>query len=230
MSRKRTTAKSSPKPPVRKAAPGNNNMLLISGLIVIVVIAGVAWATSRPKVVANASGAASNAGAPAAAVPADEQKYIGRFLPAGYQEPTVPPVTYTAVTNMTDVTAQTKGAQLTVSLADVTAAKIVYFEYAKAGSDPVPMIAYVKPSGKLFVGVSYCIPCKGKKDLVDADGTLTCASCGTKRDLETGVGISGTCRLYPLDEIASQVVGGKIVIEKSALDKWTPQPLDRPVG
>jgi len=131
---------------------------------------------------------------------------------------------------MTDVTAESKGTKVTVPLADIQKNKIVYFEYAKAGGEAIPMVAYIKPSGKLFVGVSFCIPCKGKKQFVDADGTLTCASCGTKRDLETGVGISGACKLYPLDEIASTIAGDKLVIEKSALDKWTPQPTDRPVG
>ena len=45
-----------------------------------------------------------------------------------------------------------------------------------------------------------------------------------------GVGISGACKLYPLDELPAKVVGDKIVIEKSVLDGWTVQPVDRPVG
>lgn len=92
------------------------------------------------------------------------------------------------------------------------------------------MIAYAKPSGKLFVGMSYCPPCKGKGQRIEADGILTCETCGTKRNLETQVGISGNCKLYPLDEVPSKIVGDKIVVEKGVVEQWTPQPLDRPVG
>ena len=49
-------------------------------------------------------------------------------------------------------------------------------------------------------------------------------------DPETGIGISGACKLYPLDELPVTVSGGKIVVEKALLDTWTAQPKDRPVG
>ena len=115
-------------------------------------------------------------------------------------------------------------------LAKVVADKLVYFEYTKPAGMTIPLMAYVKPSGSLFVGVSFCPPCRGKKQYIDADGTLTCASCGTKRDPQTGIGISGACRLYPLDEIPSKIAGKRLIIAKSALDQWSPQPLDRKVG
>lgn len=226
MSKKKSTHKGAGRPTAKPvAAPKRTKTFLIVGLIVAAfVIAGVAANATRQKGATPAGSTASTS------APAEEQKYIGRLLPANYQAPVVQPVTYSGTTQMTDVVADASGAQVTVPVADISTNKIVYFEYAKAGGEAVPMIAYVKPSGKLFVGVSYCIPCKGKRQFVDADGTLTCSSCGTKRDLETGVGISGACKLYPLDEVASKIVGDKLVIEKSELDKWTPQPLDRKVG
>ena len=131
---------------------------------------------------------------------------------------------------MTELAATQTDAQITIPAAKLLESKIVYFEYAKAGSKPIPMIAYVKPSGKAFVGVSYCPPCEGERQSIAADLTLTCASCGTKRNVETGVGISGACKLYPLDELPSKLAGGNIVIDKSALDSWTPQPKDRQIG
>jgi nitrite reductase/ring-hydroxylating ferredoxin subunit len=152
-------------------------------------------------------------------------------LPAGFTETAVASAsTYSSTIKMTDVNAAQGSKQLSVSLKDVVSNKIVYFEYQKPGSDPIPMIAYVKPSGKLFVGVSYCIPCKGTRQRIDADGILTCESCGTKRDLETGAGLSGACRLYPLDEVPATVSGGKIVVQDAVLQAWTAQPQDRPVG
>lgn len=163
--------------------------------------------------------------------PADEQKYIGRLLPADHQEPVVAAAAkYTTTVKMTTLTAAQEETQIVVPVADVVADKIVYFEYQKSADEVIPLLAYVKPSGKLFVGVSYCPPCEGEGQRLEADGTLTCESCGTKRDLESGVGLSGACKLYPIDELATTVAGGNIVLDKSALDGWTAQPLDRKVG
>jgi nitrite reductase/ring-hydroxylating ferredoxin subunit len=112
----------------------------------------------------------------------------------------------------------------------VSANKIVSFEYAKSDAEKIPMVAYIRPSGKLFVGVSYCVPCKGTGQDIGSDGTLTCQTCGTKRDLESGVGISGACKLYPLDELPVKVQGDRVVVDKPALDNWTVQPTDRQIG
>jgi nitrite reductase/ring-hydroxylating ferredoxin subunit len=194
--------------------------------VIVIVSSGSSGATATTS-----TADASNASAAGGAVPADEQKYIGRLLPATFTEPSVAPASaYSSAIKQTDVTPTQDKKQLTLALSDVVSNKIVYFEYKKAGGDPIAMIAYVKPSGKLFVGVGYCIPCKGTRQRIESDGTLTCEACGTKRDLETGVGISGTCRLYPLDEVPAKVIGGKIVVQSSVLEKWTAQPLDRKVG
>lgn len=185
-------------------------------------------ASSTPAPAGNAAGA----GAPSAPVASpEEQKYIGRLLPAGYKEPSVGAAAqYTSPLQMSNLSATQDAKQISVLASEVVSKKLVFFEYKKAGSKPVPMVAYVKPSGALFVGVSYCRPCESTGQRIDADGTLTCVSCGTKRDLETGVGISGACKLYPLDELPVTVTDGKIIVDTSVLDAWTPQPLDRQVG
>jgi hypothetical protein len=84
--------------------------------------------------------------------------------------------------------------------------------------------------GELFVGVSYCPPCEGEGQRIESDGTLTCEACGTKRNLETNEGISGACRLYPLDEVPSAVSGDLITLDTTVLETWIAQPLDRPIG
>jgi nitrite reductase/ring-hydroxylating ferredoxin subunit len=231
-SRKRNVSSKRPQPPKKK---GIGAVTWIAGavalLAVVAIIAIVAGGGSKGAAAAGSTSTASATASSAGSVPADEQKYIGRLLPAGFTEAAVASAsTYSSTYSSTDVTATQDKKQISVSVSDVVAKKIVYFEYKKAGSDPIPMVAYVKPSGKLFVGVGYCIPCKGTRQRIDADGTLTCESCGTKRDLETGVGISGTCRLYPLDEVPAKVSGGKIVVQDSVLDGWTAQPEDRPIG
>jgi Membrane iron-sulfur containing protein FtrD-like len=208
-----------------KAAPAKktngNRSLLIAGAVAVVVVAGI-WAIS-------ASGAKSSGGA--GAVPAEEQKYIGRLLPASYVEPKVAdPQVYATTVRMTSLTGAASGAGISIPADQLVADKIVYFEYQKPGADAIPLVAYIKPSGKLFVGVSYCPPCKGKGQRIEAGGTLVCETCGTVRTLESGVGVSGACRLYPLDELPASLSNGKITVETAAIDKWTPQPLDRPTG
>ena len=195
-------------------------------------IAGVATiAAVIVIVVLMSGGSGGGSGKGASNAPADEAKYIGRLLPAGYAEPKpLKRAIYTSTIKQTDVTATDAGAQISVPVSEVTDKKIVSFAYNKPNSDPIPMLAYVKPSGKIFVGVNYCIPCKGQGQRIEPDQTLTCETCGTKRNLETQIGVSGACKLYPLDEIPSKIVGGNLVIDKAAMDSWTPQPLDRPVG
>lgn len=162
------------------------------------------------------------------AIPPEEAKYMGRLLPAGYEEPNVGGVG-AGDAIMAPVTPTDAGDAVTVLVADVKASKIVSFDYQKESGETIPLLAYVKPSGKLFVGVNYCPPCKGLGQNLQG-GTLTCQTCGTKREPESGVGISGACKLYPVDELPAKVDGDKVVIEKAAIDKWTPQPLDRPTN
>jgi hypothetical protein len=207
------------KTPVKPAPKKNTTMWLVLGAVALVV-----------AVVGIMSVAGGSKGGVASA-PAEEQKYIGRLLPKGYEEAKVADFApYAQTVSISPVTATDAGTGISVALADVTSKKDVSFEYTRADGTPLPLLAYVKPSGKLFVGVNYCAPCQGKGQELNADGTLTCTTCGTKRNPETQVGISGGCRLYPLDELPATVAGGKIVIDKSVLDKWTAQPLDRKSG
>jgi hypothetical protein len=197
--------------------------LWIAAVAVVVVLGGI-WAVTN-------SGAKSTTTAGGAAVPAEEQKYLGRLLPANYQEPKVADVqAYATTVKMTNVTGTQTDAGISIPADQLVASKIVYFEYKKPGAEAVPMLAYVKPSGRLFVGVSYCPPCKGKGQRIEAGGTLVCESCGTVRNLETGVGVSGACRLYPLDELPASLSNGKVTVTAAAISAWTPQPLDRPTG
>jgi len=223
-------------PPAKKKGVGSATWIAAAvAVVALVAVVFIVGSGGSKGTVAAAGPVSAGASAPQAAapgaIPAEEAKYIGRLLPATYVEPAVAGAqTYSTGVVMTDVTAKQDVKQTTLAVADVVAGKIVYFEYQKPGAEPISMMAYVKPSGKLFVGVSYCIPCKGKRHDISPDGTLRCQACGTKRDLETGVGVSGGCRLYPLDEIPAAVAGGRIVIDNSVLNGWTAQPLDRQSG
>lgn len=214
--KKHTPAPKNPEPPAKTAGSKNGLIVGVVAIAAFVVIA---------LVVMNGSGGAGSGGA------TGQQAYIGRLLPADYVAPTVAdPAPYSTAVSMTNITAAQDDTGFSVSLDDVVAKKIVRFDYARPDGQVVPMLAYVKPLGGLFVGVSYCPPCQGEGQRIEVDGSLTCESCGTKRNLETNEGISGACKLYPVDEIPASVEGDRIVIDSGVLDTWTSQPLDRPVG
>lgn len=229
--RKQTQKETRVQPPTKKGVSPATWIAVAAALVAvtafIILASGGANGAATGAAATSTAGAATTAGS----VSPEEQKYIGRLLPASYAEPSVSDAAaYSTTLQMADVAVTQGKAQTSIPLADVVSSKIVFFQYQKPGGEQVPMIAYVKPSGKLFVGVSFCIPCKSTGQSIEGDGTLRCKACGTKRDAETGVGVSGACRLYPLDELPVKVTGGKIVIENAAIEQWTPQPLDRKVG
>lgn len=197
-----------------KKAPGKGMWIAIG--VIAVVVAGV-FALNG-----------ANGGGGGSAIPPEEAKYMGRLLPDGYEEPNIGGVG-AGDAQQTPIQTTDTGTALTFAVADVKANKIVSFQYAKEGAEPLPLLAYVKPSGKLFVGVDYCPPCSGVGQSLQG-GTLLCDTCGTKREPESGVGISGACKLYPVDELPVTVEGDTITLEKTALDGYTPQPLDRPTS
>jgi len=162
----------------------------------------------------------------------EEAKYIGRYLSEGYKPVKLTePIKYDQRIDMTDIAPEVKDGNITFSAGDVIKNRIVYFEYMRpSDNEIISMMAYIKPNGELFTGVSYCPPCQAKRHYFDTDGTLTCGSCATKRDPITEAGLSGACRLYPFDEMPHKMVGDNIQISEADMAKWTVQPLDRPVG
>lgn len=161
---------------------------------------------------------------------------FGRFLPASYQEQSISsPVDYSQqqAVPMTDVKNNVANGNLEISLSDVKQNKFVLTAYEKkqwtsnAGTTGLPIMAYIKPSGKLFVAISFCPPCQGIRHTITPDGTLTCATCGTKRDLETLQGISGACALYPPDELPVKIQGDKVLISEQVLNDWSPQQINQ---
>lgn len=214
---KKASAAKTPPPPPKKS--GVNRAWIVAAIAIVGVGILIALADS------------GDGGKQGATPSAEEQRYIGRLLPAGYEEPQVAERTlYTSTVQMTDVAATQDTATVSVPLSDVVENKIVKFDYSRADGQTLPMIAYIRPSGRLFVGVSFCPPCEGEGQRIEADGTLTCEACGTKRNLETDAGLSGPCKLYPLDEVPAAVDGDRILVDATVLDTWTAQPLDRPIG
>lgn len=201
-----------------KTKKSPTTLYLIIAVVAVAVIGGTLFMQSK-------------SGTQAVQADPQEAKYIGRYLPQGFEPVKLTePIKYDQ-REMTPVQTEIKDGKILLNAGDVIANKIVYFEYTRpADNQVISMMAYIKPSGKLFTGVSFCPPCQGKYHHFEADGTLTCNQCGTKRDPETQVGLSGACKLYPADELAHKQVGDKIEIAEADLTNWTAQPLDRPVG
>jgi len=232
--KKHTHPKKSTQPAKAPAPKAANTQAWVLGAIVVIgvmVAAVVAGGRSNQPAQPNQAGQTGQTSLEVPnPVPADEAAYLGRFLPAGYTAPAVTgATTYSSVAKMSPTEATTDDKGVTISASDVVSKKIVSFEIQKDGK-PLSMIAYVRPSGKVFVGVSLCPPCQGRGQRIESDGTLTCESCGTKRDLESDVGISGPCKLFPLDELPVTLEGDTIAIPQAAIDGWTEQPIDRQVG
>jgi len=159
---------------------------------------------------------------------------FGRFLPASYQEQSISnPVDYSQqqAVPMTDVKNSVADGSVEISLNDIKQNKFIFTAYEKkqvnfnGGTTGLPIMAYIKPSGKLFVAISFCPPCQGIRHTITPDGTLSCNTCGTKRDLETQKGISGACALYPPDELPVKIQGDKVLISEKVLNDWSPQQI-----
>ena len=83
------------------------------------------------------------------------------------------------------------------------------------------MMAYITPSGRLFVGSSLCEPCRGKTFSL-AGETIVCDTCKTTYNIENHEFISGAkiCSTYPPVNMKPEIIDGKIVIQKEEVLKW----------
>lgn len=122
---------------------------------------------------------------------------------------------------MTDIKATVAGNQISVPIDAVKKDKFVYFEYT-GGAKPVPLLAYVGPSGKIIAAVSMCEPCKSTRFHIEGD-ELVCNTCGTRWELETHEGISGGCPEYPPDILTAKTEGGNLVIPVDSVANWKPR-------
>lgn len=209
----------------------SNLPAIIVGVVVAVVVIGV----GAFAMFSGGNGSGTGTGQQGGGV--DINKYLTRFLPSSYQEPSISSAVDYAQQpsiDMADVQNNVANGFMEISLSDIKNKKLILTKYEKkqvssnAGTTGLPVMAYIKPSGKLFVAVSFCPPCQGIKHTIQPDGTLTCNTCGTKRDLESQEGLSGACKLYPPDELPVEIKGDKVLISQEVLDNWEAQPGDRP--
>lgn len=133
----------------------------------------------------------------------NERSYIGKLIKMTKVEPVV----------------DAESIQIPLDIVDKS--NIVYFESENKDKEVVPMMAYITPSGRLFVGSSLCEPCRGKTFSL-AGETIVCDTCKTTYNIENHEFISGAkiCSTYPPVNMKPEIIDGKIVIQKEEVLKW----------
>lgn len=132
-----------------------------------------------------------------------ERSYIGKLI------------------KMTKIEPQEDLETLKIPLDIVDQNNISYFESKNQDGEIVPMMAYITPTGRLFVGSSLCEPCRGKTFSL-AGETIVCDTCKTTYNIENHEFISGAkvCGQYPPVNMNPEIVDGNIVIQKEEVLNW----------
>lgn len=143
-----------------------------------------------------------------------EGKYFG--------EPVVDSRSYIGkVISMTTITPEIKEGNVVFPLNEVDNNNIVYFELENSEAELVPLMAYITPSGRLFVGSSMCEPCRGRTFSL-AGETMVCDTCKTTYNIETQEFISGApaCGKLPPINMNPKVENGDVIFDYDEVLDW----------
>lgn len=150
------------------------------------------------------------------------------FRPSGdsgkpyFGEPIVSSRSYVGrLVSMTRVEPVIEDGLIKLSLNEIDENNIVYFEVENNENQLVPLMAYVTPTGRLFVGSSMCEPCRGRTFSL-AGEALVCDTCRTTYAVETHEFISGSqaCGSYPPVNMNPVVENGTITIRLEDVLNW----------
>jgi len=175
-------------------APKGNTALLLAVVLAVVGVGTVVLATRRPG-----SAGVQYFGEPVAA----PRSYVGR------------------VVSMTRVEPLVENGEIKIPLSEIDRNNIVYFELENDQGTPVPLMAYITPSGRLFAGSSMCEPCRGRTFSL-AGETLVCDNCRTTYTIEDHKFISGAaiCGSYAPVNMSPVVRDGVVVIDQQQVLGW----------
>lgn len=125
------------------------------------------------------------------------------------------------VISMTRITPELKDGNVVFPLDEVDNNNIVYFELENSENELVPLMAYITPSGRLFVGSSMCEPCRGRTFSL-AGETLVCDTCKTTYNIETHEFITGVevCGQLPPMYMNPKVENGNVIIDYNEILNW----------
>ncbi len=167
-------------------------ILVAVGVTILVVILFVVFGS-------NGEGKGSYFGEPVAAT----RSYVGEFI------------------SMTSIEPIIEDGKIKLSLADIDQNNIVHFEVENNENQLVPLMAYITPSGRLFVGSSMCEPCKGRTFSL-AGEALVCDTCRTTYNIEDHEFISGSkaCGSYPPVNMNPIIEDGVVYINLEDVLNW----------
>jgi hypothetical protein len=175
--------------------PQKSRLPLLAGILAVIAVVVVVF------VRAGGSGQAQVEyfGEPVAA----SRSYIGQIVAMTRVEPVI------------------EDGEIRIPFADVDRYNIVYFEAENDEGTVVPLMAYITPSGRLFVGSSMCEPCRGRTFSL-AGETLLCDTCRTTYTIEEHKFISGAvaCGSYPPVNMNGRVEDGNVVFDQAEVLNW----------
>ncbi|PKM50488.1 MAG: hypothetical protein CVV02_11145 [Firmicutes bacterium HGW-Firmicutes-7] len=133
----------------------------------------------------------------------DTRSYIGKLI------------------SMTTINPELQEGKVVFPLEEVDNNNILYFELENDENVLVPIMAYITPSGRLFVGSSMCEPCRGRTFSL-AGETIVCDTCKTTYNIETHEFISGApaCGKLPPINMNPKVENGNVIIDYNEILNW----------
>ena len=139
-----------------------------------------------------------------------------------FGEPVATPRSYIGeFIGMTTVEPVIEDGQIKLSFDEVDRNNIVYFESENDQGDMVPIMAYITPTGRLFVGSSMCEPCRGTTFSL-AGETIVCGNCQTTFTVEDHDFIAGVvaCGQYPPINMYPTIEDDTIIIDQQEVLNW----------
>jgi hypothetical protein len=127
--------------------------------------------------------------------------------------------------SMTRIDAISGKGLIEVPLEAVKKNKLVSFEYRRLDG-PIPLLAYVTPSGKIVTAIRFSEPCNSNNFHVEGND-IVCNLCLTRWNLETLEPGKGDCPQYPPDRLIHTVHDGRLIIKEMDVQYWKPRPFPR---
>ncbi len=145
---------------------------------------------------------------------------VGVFLRTPLQDKDMQSLT---TVSMTRIGATSGKGLVEVPLDLVQKNKLVSFEYKRLDG-PIPLLAYVAPSGKIVTAIGLSEPCNSKSFHIEGN-EIVCNLCLTRWKLETLEAVRGDCPKYPPEMLVHAIHDGRLIIREVDVQYWKPRPV-----
>jgi hypothetical protein len=128
-----------------------------------------------------------------------------------------------AIVPMTRIEATAGKGLVEVPLDVVKKKKLVSFEY-KRPDGPIPLLAYMTPSGSIVTAIGLSEPCNSKSFHLEGN-EIVCNLCLTRWKLETVEAVRGDCPEYPPEMLVHTIHDGRLILREVDVQYWKPRPV-----